>query len=442
EGLAEGTQIQISVTDMYFASAIIKAQIGADGVPVRLDAESGKDGVAIAGTHFADSIRGGAGNDVLDGGRGHDSLWGMEGGDTLYGGDGSLYATAGTVILDDIHGGDRLYGGAGNDTLYAGSNPESAEEPASLWGKPVTAGRKPPEGTTPEQDVLVGGEDDDTLYGAGGDDVLIGDGQGELQYMVEGTASAETFVQFLRTKSDADLQAFVDYGNGGTSFEDSGDGADKLFGGAGSDVLIGLGGSDILDGGAGRDRIFAGSGDDIVFYDKDDILLNGGDGIDFLLTGAEGLKDSSGNALSLDEALGMSANPDSGLPVLSSIEVMLRFASSETLESMVHPVDPNDLLSIAKLQRDYGFTLDRDDEGNGTVTLFGTDSEGRGWKSTDDDNVFEYWDGDGLELTMDVTSSLNVDIARDDAANMPSETAGEDDAAKLLENTMNVGGII
>jgi len=63
-----------------------------------------------------------------------------------------------------------------------------------------------------------------------------------------------------------------------------GKGNDTLKGGLGNDILHGGSGDDYLDGGAGADRLYGGAGSDILRYsDTDDILIDGGDGIDFLV---------------------------------------------------------------------------------------------------------------------------------------------------------------
>lgn len=81
---------------------------------------------SLPGTRFADSIYGGAGNDVLNAiaahniaGAGDDLLIGGDGNDTLLGGNGNdlLYGDAGNDSLIGGNGDDFLRGGAGDDTL-------------------------------------------------------------------------------------------------------------------------------------------------------------------------------------------------------------------------------------------------------------------------------------------------------------------------------------
>lgn len=61
--------------------------------------------------------------------------------------------------------------------------------------------------------------------------------------------------------------------------------ADKLYGGAGNDLMIGRGGNDRIDGGADNDKIYAGSGDDIITGASGDDRLVAGSGNDKLYGG-------------------------------------------------------------------------------------------------------------------------------------------------------------
>ena len=77
--------------------------------------------------------------DTIDGGAGDDIIYGSEGNDTINGGDDN-------DMLFGEDDRDNLIGGGGNDTLYGGAG----------------------------DDDLLGGGDDDTLYGGGGNDTLSG----------------------------------------------------------------------------------------------------------------------------------------------------------------------------------------------------------------------------------------------------------------------------
>ena len=237
----------------------------------------------VPGTNESENIYGGNGSDTLNGGEGNDSLWGLDGNDTLHGDAGN----------------DRLYGGAGNDTLHGDAG----------------------------MDVLVGGSGNDYLDGGDGNDVLIGDGQTNLQSIVEETVNAETFHDFLTLKSPSELENYIgqyetledrnDTLNGGSGddllFGMGGD--DALYGGDGNDMLFGGSGNDYLDGGAGQDTVYAGSGNDLIVYDGSDYLIDGGSGLDVML--------GDSNTPSLDDLLGQTQKVD-GKPLVNDVEVLIR----------------------------------------------------------------------------------------------------------------------
>ena len=60
-------------------------------------------------------------------------------------------------------------------------------------------------------------------------------------------------------------------------------GDDIIFGGLGDDTLNGGAGNDYLDGNAGADKLYGEAGNDMIVYDASDLLVSGGDGIDFLI---------------------------------------------------------------------------------------------------------------------------------------------------------------
>ena len=289
------SDITAVVTDQYGNTAQYEMHVGCDG-----DVTAVSGPVDMSGTGDSDSLYGGNGSDTLNGGEGNDSLWGLANDDTLHGDAGN----------------DRLYGGEGNDTLYGDA------------------------GT----DVLVGGSGNDTLHGGDGNDVLIGDGQGGFQEIIEGTVNAETFQKYLDQQSVADLDGLI------KKYDemDLEGGDDKLFGGAGDDILIGGSGNDYLDGGAGEDAIFGGSGNDIIVYDKADYLVSGGSGIDFMV--------SDDSELTLDTLLSGGKDGQDG-PIVDSIEVLLKGDAALSLTS------------IQELADKYGIELDTNPDGQETLTL-------------------------------------------------------------------------
>ena len=206
---------------------------------------------SLAGSGFADTLRGavaddrisgGDGADALDGRGGNDALSGQAGADVCLGGDGddvidggaqddALYGDPGTDQLFGQTGNDSLFGGTGGDSLRGGDGQDTLNGGAgadTLWGGDTTA-----DGA----DHLSGGAGNDLIHGgAGNDQILGGNGKDRL------------------TGDDGDDQL-----SGGL-------GADRLSGAAGADVLTGGAGNDRLDGGLGEDRLFGGAGADAFVH--------------------------------------------------------------------------------------------------------------------------------------------------------------------------------
>ena len=340
-------QLAITITDMRGNSAMykVKAQYGQlVDIP---------GGFILTGTNEAENLYGGSAADTLQGKGGNDSLWGGNGNDTLDGGTGN----------------DRLYGEAGNDVLQGGDG----------------------------LDILVGGDGDDSLDGGAGDDVIIGDGQGDLQSVIEDAVNAETFRDFLILKSPEELESYM------SKFETQNDGKDTLDGGAGDDLLFGMGGDDILrggdgndllfggsgndylDGGAGEDAIFGGAGNDIIVYDSNDYLVSGGSGIDFMVSG-----DSK---LTMEALLSGGKDGKEG-PIVDSIEVLLKGE------------DALSLTSIQELADKYGITLSTNDKGEETLSL--------------DDRWIKQEDGT-YDFTGDADLTLETNLTPVDASDPASE---------------------
>ncbi len=212
-----------------------------------------------------DKLYGGEGNDVLFGEDGQDTLEGGEGHDHLFGDDGAdkLYGEAGNDMLYGGKGADELYGGDGNDMLHGGKNNDTLDGGAggdTLYGGLNDDTLKGGTGS----DTLYGGDDDDELYGGTGNDTLYGDDGKDKLYGEEGNDTL--------------------YGGKGADYLDGGTGIDTLFGGDGDDLLINV---------DGRDKLYGENGDDLMTVGKlqysngtlnlDDILIDGGDGVDVLL---------------------------------------------------------------------------------------------------------------------------------------------------------------
>lgn len=288
----------------------------------------------LTGSAFDDTLTMGAGNNVLQGLAGNDTLDGQGGDDQLFGGAG-----------DDV-----LRGGAGADLMDGGDGWDTVNYSLSLARVVYVAGdgaasRGDAVGDTivnveriigsnfddifaisNNTDELFGNLGNDSLFGLGGDDLLVGGLGGDL---LDGGAGTDT-----ASYAFAASGVYVYFGDGGnwtgeaagdslisienitgTAFNDIlgwDNGANRLDGGAGDDLLFGNGGGDILIGGTGFDTasyatassgvyVFFGDGgnwtgdaagdqlfsiEGLIGSNFNDIL--GGDAADNLLVGGAG----------------------------------------------------------------------------------------------------------------------------------------------------------
>ena len=238
----------------------------------------------------ADTIIGGAGNDVLDGQGGGDTLIGGVGNDLFFGVYGNNHFVGGdgldtvvyfdtTGITADLADPSRNTGSATGDTYDGVENLVGSNFGDRLIGDTG-------------DNVLVGGSGNDRLIGGAGADVLNGgyfhysnwdgnldhiDGALDLFNLFQGApsdtldpsdvASYETATSGViaslshsaNNTGDAagDTYVLID-GLAGSNFDDTLEGDQKynrLEGGAGNDTLIGHGGGDDYDGGAGNDTV-------------------------------------------------------------------------------------------------------------------------------------------------------------------------------------------
>ena len=212
----------------------------------------------LGGDGLANSLLGGAGNDMLDGRAGNDTLAGGDGDDTLIGGDGTdtLRGDLGNDVLFGGLGGDSLTGGDGNDTLYGGDGADSFIGGA---GADVVSYGLTASGVAATSGVVV-----DMVNPLASTGLALGDTFAADIERVVGTTLADTI-----------------RGDGGANTLDGDSGADLLDGAGGNDTLNGGAGNDTLVGGAGIDTINAGDGDDLInaaIAGED--LVDGGAGTD------------------------------------------------------------------------------------------------------------------------------------------------------------------
>ena len=299
----------------------------------------------------ANTLSGGAGNDLLEGRGGPDRLDGGAGNDTLNGGAGSdtaVYSQATTAVTVDLtlsgqqntgqgadtlisiesligsrfgdflkgdndpNGGNRLMGGLGDDTLVGGAGYDLADYSDAVAGVTVDLALSTAQNTGHGTDTLSGfeslkgslfndvlkgdgganslegGGGDDTLWGAGGEDTLFG-GSG-IDTAVYSDAAAAVSLDLTPNTNSLLI------------------GIENLIGSRFSDVLRGADGPNSLDGGLGDDSLIGGKGDD---------TLIGGGGID--------TADYSGSAAATSVDLSVTSGQitGQGTDVLSGIENLL-----------------------------------------------------------------------------------------------------------------------
>lgn len=142
-----------------------------------------------------------------------------------------------------------------------------------------------------KDDYIRGDAGDNVINGGGGKDSMTGGaGIDTISYATD-TAAVRIDLATGRGGLGATGDTMNAFENAiGTAFNDIVSGssvANRLFGGAGNDVIVALGGKDYLQGDAGNDALLGGDGDD---------SLLGGDGDDFLIGGAgsDGLRGGAG----------------------------------------------------------------------------------------------------------------------------------------------------
>ncbi|MET4128793.1 calcium-binding protein [Roseovarius sp. MBR-6] len=272
------------------------------------------DDLLMARGFGADTLSGGAGNDILVSGPGETAMRGGAGADVFV-----VSAGSGLVrITDFAPGTDRLdlsalpfLRNAGQLGIEAGAGfarlrfrdtvveitattpvlldaarlfgpvfdwPDRLPILTSSFTLPITGTPDADAlGGTAGADVIDGLEGDDTIFGLGGNDTLRG---GNGRDSLGGGPGHDS----LSGGADND-----------TLF--GGDGDDTLDGGGGNDDLGGGPGNDSLIGGPGRDRLFGAEGNDTLLGGDGNDMLGGGPGHDLMFGGpdADELWSSDGN---------------------------------------------------------------------------------------------------------------------------------------------------
>jgi len=261
------------------------------------------DEVVCPGTHGSeDIIVGGVGADDLDGARGDDVIFGDNGEVTVNGGMENGSRSPIRTIDSNLGGADVIQGGDGDDAILGGAEGDLIDDTGGdniVFGdhgeidgdlRQTTDLRGGADSitTTDGDDVIFGGTAGDDIATTGGDNAIAGD-FGRLDP-----------TEFLAT----------DTAEGGADAILSGQGNDRVLGGAAGDLIESSGGDNIVFGDSGR---INGAGTNAVSIDPgtgggDDITTGGGR--DVVLGGAAGDTIASGGGD--DQVLGDSGEVDAG----------------------------------------------------------------------------------------------------------------------------------
>ncbi|GGY77205.1 calcium-binding protein [Pseudoduganella plicata] len=305
-----------------------------------IDLTAGDDTAAFPAS-LAETVHGGAGNDIIDGRGGNDLIYGDDGNDsltgevgtdTLHGGTGTdtlaggidndvLHGDAGNDLLSGDAGDDVLFGGAGNDTLQGAVG----------------------------NDTVDGGSGDDSMVESSGSNTFIlrvGSGRDSISLAGNTMANKVETIRFEDVASTAltgvqraGANLVLTYGSGdsvtlvsfynsafakfstlefsdGVSFRpdqlaasyaiDMADTAENftftdaietIHGAGGNDTIAAAGGNDVVYGEADNDNINGGAGNDTIFGGDGADILNGVDGDDVLDggTGNDTISAGTGN---------------------------------------------------------------------------------------------------------------------------------------------------
>ncbi|WP_246714289.1 M10 family metallopeptidase [Rhizobium leguminosarum] len=269
EGLNEGTDLIKTALSSYALGNNVENLI-----------YTGSASFTGTGNALANTIIGGAGNDLLDGGAGNDTLIGGAGND-IY-----VVDSAGDVITELASAGtDEIRTLLAAYSIAALVNVENLSYTGSAnftgtgnaLANTITGGAF--------NDMLNGGAGADTLIGGAGDDTYIIDNAGDLitEAANEGIDTVRTTLASYTLGSDLENLTYI----GTLAFAGTGNDLDNVItGGAAIDTLSGGVGNDTLNGGAGADTMIGGAGDDTYIVDNagDIVTEAANEGIDTVRT--------------------------------------------------------------------------------------------------------------------------------------------------------------
>ncbi|MBX5159865.1 RTX toxin, partial [Rhizobium sp. NZLR8] len=222
------------------------------------------------GNGLANTIAGGAGNDLLDGGAGNDTLIGGAGNDIYLVGD-----SFDVVIESANKGTDTVQTALAAYSIAALANVENLTYTGStsFTGTGNALANKITGGAG--NDTLDGGAGADSLTGGVGDDIYIVDNAGDsvAENTGAGTDTVRTTLASYTLGSNVENLSFVGTG----TFTGTGNSL--------ANTIKGAAGADTLDGKAGADILIGGAGNDTYIVDVSDVVTEGlNEGIDLIRT--------------------------------------------------------------------------------------------------------------------------------------------------------------
>ncbi|MBY4892336.1 tandem-95 repeat protein [Rhodobacteraceae bacterium N5(2021)] len=290
--------------------------------------EGGAGDDLIYGQDDADTITGGTGDDTIDGGVDDDSILGGQGDDVIEGGHGQDFIQ-GNIGDDEISGGrgsDTLEGNAGDDTIIGGAGDSiiGGGDADSIFIDQDEVDENGDNDTAIFVEGNTFGDDNDTLdltdfvahrnlvetpdgdgdSTSGSVEVQNDEGEwvevtfGEIENLLlppqapDGVVDGEEFDEVMDPLYD-DSNGPTD---GGGDIIDGPDGDDDSIRGNGGDDTINAGeGDDTVDGGDDNDSVLGGNGDDIVMGGDGDDTVRGEEGDD-TVSGGDGNDSVTGGA--------------------------------------------------------------------------------------------------------------------------------------------------
>jgi Ca2+-binding RTX toxin-like protein len=314
-----------------------------------------------AGFNGANSIVGGAGDDVLAGGLSGSAL--NTGEDTLRGGAGNdayFIDSAGDSVVGEVSGG-------GADTIFAATAVDLSIADYAQIEMLVSAGLS----NSPAAAFTTSGNTAFTGIGNALDNTIIGSLNNVFNSLAGGLGN-DSLVAGAAT-------ATLDGGQGNDTLDASRgtvNAANSLSGGAGNDSLLGSLGAETLDGGTGADTMSGGNGNDVYIVDtvQDRVIETGGasGGVDEIrLSGSinvfslsdttyganvgqiENLRGGGGDSLATGTNYTLIGNNANNLIVgAGGADSIVGFYGADTLVGAAG----NDTLSAAPEANGFGFT--------------------------------------------------------------------------------------